>query len=379
MKRSAVIHIGLEKTGSTAIQKWLADQQQLMTSRGVLIPRTVGYPNHTKLVTACLDDGVLDNLKHFHLYETGLSESSFRARVFSDLRWEILAARPAWQTLLITSELISSRLSSPTEIRRLLAQIQPHVDHITFILFLRRQDQLALSRFSSLLRSGYPEFDNLYADHSPFHFLHLPDQRKISDNRFFYDFEEITSRFHDLPASSLNVYFYDTCNPIEVIARQLGVETPPEHLQRRRLNPAMSVNAQYILSRLNKSKPVQFASGMRNEAYRRLQRRVEAEVPGSPRTVSRQSAIDFLSQYAAINQRIMDQYGTIGRGFSSDFSLYPDVADYSWLPEHVSPQLKYYQVLADRMPTTEPMGQLLLHQARRAKMSLQRALKGRPC
>lgn len=379
MRRTAVIHIGLEKTGSTAIQRWLADQDQLLRLRGVLIPRTIGYQNHTKLVAACLDDGVLDNLKHYHQHQTGLSEQQFRARVFSDLKWEIQAASPTWRTLLITSELISSRLSTPTEIRRLLDQVQPHVDHVEFVLFLRRQDQLALSRFSSLLRSGYAEFSSLFADHSPFHFLQLPDQRRISDNHFFYDFEAITDRFRDLPASSLKVYCYDTCNPIEVIARRLEVETPPEHLQTRRINPAMSAAAQYILSQLNQHKPVQFSSGMRNEAYRRLQRRIETEVSGAPRTVSRQSAIDFLAQYAAINQRIVSQFGTMERGFSSDFSRYPDVADYSWLPELVSPQLNHYQALAARIPTREPMGQTLLHQARRAGGSLKRRLQGRPC
>ena len=62
-KRTAIVHIGLEKTGSTAIQRWLVANQGSLQAGGVLMPHSLGYPNHTKLVSDCLDYGVVDNIK----------------------------------------------------------------------------------------------------------------------------------------------------------------------------------------------------------------------------------------------------------------------------------------------------------------------------
>lgn len=375
MKRTAIIHIGLEKTGSTAIQQWLAANRRLLQENGILMPTSIGYPNHTKLVAACLDEGVVDNIKSYHLFAAGLSEQGFRSRVFSELQREIVAAPAGWHTLLITSELISSRLSSPAEIQRLLDQVQPYVDDVRFVVFLRRQDQLALSRFSSILRSGHAGFDDLFVNYSPANFLRLPDERDISDELFFYDFEQILERFEGLPSASIDVKIYGRCNPVGVLAEMLRLDARSVVVQRQRHNSALSADAQYILSQLNAIVPVQFPSGMRNDAYRKLQRRVEAEVLGEPRTVSRSLAQEFFDRYAATNQRIFSRYAKHGEQFSEDFSAYPEVVDYSQLPDRVADRLGSYRQQAQRLPRVEPMSLLLKYQLKRAKASLKTVLR----
>jgi hypothetical protein len=375
MKRTAIVHIGLEKTGSTAIQKWLAANHGLLQENGILMPKSIGYPNHTKLVAACLDEGVVDNIKSYHLFVAGLSEQGFRSRVFAELQREIVAAPAGWHMLLITSELISSRLSSPAEIQRLLTQVQPYVDHVHFVVFLRRQDQLALSRFSSILRSGHAGFDDLFVNYSPSNFLRLPDGREISDDLFFYDFERILERFEGLPSTSIDVNVYGCCNPVGVLAEMLQLDARSDVIQRERHNSALSADAQYILSQLNAIVPVQFPSGMRNDAYRKLQRRVEAEVLGESRAVSRPLAHEFFDRYAATNQRIFSRYVKHGERFSDDFSAYPEVVDYSQLPDRVADRLGSYREQAQRLPRVEPMSMLLKYQLKRAKTSLKTALR----
>lgn len=370
MKRTAIVHIGLEKTGSTAVQHWLATNQPSLSDAGIVMPRRIGFPNHTKLVAACLDDGVLDNIKSYHLYASGHTETRFRAMVFSDLRRDVLAAGAGWHTLLVTSELISSRLSSRTEISRLHEQILQYVDRIHFVIFLRRQDRLALSRFSSLLRSGHGEFDAVCSDYSPSHFLRLPDQRPIGDAIFFYDFEAILERFDGLPHSSLMVFPYDTRSPIDVFSQILGIESTAGPGWRERHNQSMCAEAQFILAQLNKMRPVQFASGMRNEAYRRLQLRVEAEISGPPRTMTRQSARDFLARYSDVNQRISRRFGFAGVFSPTDFDDYPEVVDYSTLPDSVAIPLARYQAMAQSLPAAEPLVERVKSKLRGAKASV---------
>lgn len=369
MQRTAIVHIGLEKTGSTAIQRWLSASRVLLRENGILMPSSIGFPNHTKLVAACLDDGAIDNIKSYQLFATGYAEKAFRRHVFGALQREILSARTDWRTLLITSELISSRLSAASEVQRLLDQVRPHVDRVRVVVFLRRQDQLAVSRFSSILRSGHSGFDDLFIDYSPANFRQLPDGRMVSDDLFFYDFEKILGRFESWPSTSINAYFYGACNPIQVFADLLELPSSVKASAQERHNSALSAEAQYILSRLNSLKVVQFDSGMRNSAYRKLQRSVESEMSGPPRAVSRQCAESFLHRYADMNRRIFSRYGHSEQYFSGDFSAYPESVDYSGLPGQVAERLSFYQRQAERLPDVEPLSSLIKYRLKRIKGS----------
>lgn len=376
MKRTALVHIGLEKTGSTAIQRWLASNRQRIQGAGIFMPTSIGYPNHTKLVSACLDDGVIDNIKSHQLFVSGLSEHRFRKHVFADLDSELRRAPPDWHTLLITSELISSRLSTASEIDRLVGQLRQYVDTIRFVIFLRRQDQLALSRFSSILRSGHSEFSNLFVDYSPCNFLKVPDQRELSDDLFFYNFESILERFERVPGAELRVFFYGADRPVDVLVRLLGLASQVHVNSLGRHNSALSAEAQYILATLNQVYPVQFSSGMRNDAYRRLQRCVEEEVTGQPRTVARHEAEVFQNRYRPMNERIVQRYGLdAGAVLLADPSGYPDCVDYSQLPLLLSEALAHYQHIAKAtVPEVETMSLRIYNQMRQVKASLRRAV-----
>mgnify|MGYP006274878085 CR=1 FL=1 len=368
-RRSAIVHVGLEKTGSTAIQKWLDVHAEALNAAGVLMPRSIGFPNHTKLVAACLDNGATDHIKAYNLFASGLSEKRFRESIFSALDREISQADPQWRSLVITSELISSRLATEAEIKRLFDRISPYVDEIHVLIFLRRQDQLALSRFSSILRSGYSEFDNLFVNYSPFNFTSIPEGRALDDDLFFYDFEAILARFAAVPGVRLHVHAYGQSSPVEVMLRLLQLEVQPKRQGSERHNSALSAEAQFVLARLNRDHPVHFPSGMRNEAYRQLQRRVEREVKGLPRTIARHDARRFLQRYEAINQRVSDQYAGGRPLFSADFDRYPEAVDYSEFPSLLSDQLTHYQGFASLLPVREPRRARWSYRLRRLKAS----------
>ncbi len=76
--RRCVLHIGLEKTGTTTIQNRLASNRERLLERGILYPRSAGRSNHLHLVSACLDFGVWDNIKANQLAVLGLTEAEWR-------------------------------------------------------------------------------------------------------------------------------------------------------------------------------------------------------------------------------------------------------------------------------------------------------------
>jgi hypothetical protein len=368
-QRVAVVHIGLEKTGSTAIQRWLEQHQEHLQAEGIVMPRSLGFPNHTRLVAACLDDGVVDNLKAHLMRREGLSEVMLRRWVQASLAAELRRAGD-WHTLLITSELISSRLGSATEIQRLVTLLRSYVDRIRFVLVLRRQDQLAVSRFSSVLRSGFDRFDAILSNLSPFNFYVLPPGRSASDDHFFYDFEAIAARFASVPDSELLIRRYGDQQPIELMADVLGLTVDASASQIPRVNSAMSAQAQYVISRLNQQHAFQWPSGLRREEYRSLLRRVEAEVKGEPRLISQADAERFLEPYQAGNQRLADCYELGSDLFGDSLDAYPTQLDYGHLVQQTRSLLASYQAVAQALPRREAFGQRLDHRLRGWKHGL---------
>jgi len=368
-ERIAVVHVGLEKTGSTAIQHWLKRHHSALQAQGIVMPRSLGFPNHTRLVAACLDDGVVDNLKAHMLRREGLPEPLLRRWVEASLAAE-LRQTGDWHTLLITCELISSRLSSPSEMERLLALLRPHVDHIRFLLVLRRQDQLAVSRFSSLLRSGFDRFDALLEDLSPFNFRELPPGRTVSDEQFFYDFEAIVSRFASIPGCELLLRCYGEQQPTAMMAEVLDLDLDAVVDAAPRVNSAMSAEAQFVMAELNRQHASQWPSGLRRDDYRSLLRRVEVEVGGAPRRITRSSAEQFLQRYQAGNRRLAERYGLSAQLYSGGLDRYPLSVNDRDLEERARPLLAHYQAEARGLPRREPLVQRLDHRLRGLKHRL---------
>lgn len=356
MKRRAVVHVGLEKTGSTAIQSWLLARRTDLLSAGVLVPVSIGSPNHTRLVAACLDDGVIDNIKAHLLARRPGGEAGLREEVQAALHAE-LTATPGWQQVVITSELISSRLHAPTEVARLADWLAPHVDEIVFVIFLRRQDDLAVSRFSSALRAGHAGFHDLWDDLSATSFLALPAGRVADDHREFFDYERILARFAAVPGARTVVLPYDPpTGARDVVAAFAGVLGIPgaSDATGPRVNAAMSVEAQYVISELNRTHSVRWPSGARNEPYRALLRRIETELTGTPRRVPRAEAEAFVAGYAAANARIAAAHAPGAALFRDGFDQWPEMVDHAPMIAGLAPVLATYAREADRLPREEP-------------------------
>ena len=116
---------------------------------------------------------------------------------------------------------------------------------------------------------------------------------------------------------------------------------------------------------------------MRNDAYRRLQRQIEAEVSGQLRTVSRNDALAFQARYQELNQRVVQRYGLAeGAVLLDEPSGYPELVDYSAMPQLLAERLTYYQQLAKaKVPTVETISMRIYNQIKQVKASLKRAAR----
>ena len=146
------IHIGLEKTGSTSIQKYCSHHRKRLSKKGILYPSSLGQKNHTKLALVLPDYAKIDFLRRQSGITTLQQIRTASQRLQRALRTEIIDCQP--HTVIVSNEHLSSRLTTPEEIQRLRTFLLPFARTLTIYVYLRPQEQLILSRYSTYIRCG---------------------------------------------------------------------------------------------------------------------------------------------------------------------------------------------------------------------------------
>ena len=150
------LHIGLEKTGTTSIQAFLhANRKELLARAGLWTPQSLGHQNHKLLAAYGFDAGSRDisvtgaGIGPTH-EDMAAYRSALRERLLND------AERGAGGPGVISSEDLS-RLYQPSEVARIVDLLGELTDDLRVIVFVRRQDLLASSRYYSLVLGGGTE------------------------------------------------------------------------------------------------------------------------------------------------------------------------------------------------------------------------------
>lgn len=354
-KKCLILHIGIEKTGTTSIQNVLSVNRSLLRENGVVFPRSLGPVNHTLLAAACLDDGVVDNIKAHQLARGRCHEEEFRRRVECSLAEE-LGSGPAWNSLIVSTELIHSRLTQSSEIDRLWSILSPFVDEVRLVVFLRRQDEQAVSRFSSVLRAGHSGFSEIFEDLGGHFYLEVPEGRNISDFEQYYDYRRLLERFrHVVRAEDMVVRCYEDFRRETGVVGEFLEIANLSHLElqdcRSDLNRSMSARAQFLMSAVNEIAKPWHKSGLRNLTCKELQKSIEMENGGEPREVPRAEAQRFSQRFAESNEWVRAKFFPDRRSlFSDDFSGYPESVDYTGFESDLAPLISRYRGAAKRIP-----------------------------
>jgi hypothetical protein len=146
------LHIGVEKTGTKTLQLALAANRAQLQRDGFLYPRVPGEYSHVGLALyAARPAAVPDLRKAFSLFDER-REAAFRQALPRQMAAE--AAESGCHTAILSSEHCSSRLAAGEEIAALKELVAPLSRECRVILYLRRQDDLAVSYYSTLVQSG---------------------------------------------------------------------------------------------------------------------------------------------------------------------------------------------------------------------------------
>lgn len=310
-----ILHIGTEKTGTTSIQRTLAYERDILAAGGILYPKLFGSENHMEIAVAAMSNARADELKMVELSRQDCDHPEYRRRLKDQLHSEI--AEGDYHTLIISNEHCHSRLLSDEALIRLVDLLSGAVpvSDIEVVVYLRRQDRLAVSLNSTRIKLGGngPLFPGGNSERMPdyFCFDRLLDryarvfgQGKLTTRLFERD------RLHD---GNVVIDFYQVT----------GLGCPKFIMEE--LNTSLSATQGLFLERFNQTFPMVWQDKI-NPDRGPIHWVIRNACSGPPFRPCRTDAQQFYGRFSGSNAYVRDTYlGHLDRPtlFDEDFGEYP--------------------------------------------------------
>ena len=134
-KRALILHVGMGKTGTTAIQNALWDNRDVLAECGVTYPTIGAVAKAHHLITPRCPP---------FLAHTGW-------RFLEVAEWAPMLAQSGTNTILMSSELIV--WAEPDEVAEFCAALSEHF-HVKAAIYLRRQDNALMAGYNQMIKAG---------------------------------------------------------------------------------------------------------------------------------------------------------------------------------------------------------------------------------
>lgn len=310
----AILHIGTEKTGTTALQDTFVAHRDELAGRGFFYSAAAGGRSHVRLAAYAADDDRRDALRRKLAIDTAEDLARFRDKLAGSLAEEV-DANPG-KVFLYSNEHCHSRLVSQASVDRLAALLKPLFDEIVVVVYLRRQDELAVSRYSTMLKAGGTGTSILSpaSAHYPFYDYWGLCRRWM---RAFGDEQLVVRRFEAgrLAGGSIVTDFCET----------LGLPALAEPAERA--NESLKPEYQAFLRAMNARLPRRIGGAL-NPDRGDLDQIVYDLGRGRGARPARAAAEAFYAAYAEGNEQVRARFfpddATL---FEEDFSHYPETEE----------------------------------------------------
>ncbi len=223
-----VLHIGTEKTATTAAQYWFNDNTEALRAQGIWYAQALGLPNNRALsVMARPSNDREDGFNYFGL-DTPEQHAAFVKDRQAQLAADVAQAQAAGARIyLISSEHLQSRLPTHEMVARAAEIVTPLFDAVEVVCFLRPQVDTAISLASTGSRVG--------------NFIDKQFFRTLRPATKFYDYAGLIDRWAQAfgkDALTL-VPFKRNPAPVAFFKTHLALDPQAELIPDRRINSTL--------------------------------------------------------------------------------------------------------------------------------------------
>ncbi len=316
-----ILHIGTEKTGSTALQTYLETHRDALAASGFALPDFLDSSNHRELASVFIRDEADDEYLQVQNIVDPAERAKRRALLIEKLATQVERDRHQLHTMLISSEHFHSRLLEADEVNRFIGTIKPLFRSIRVLCYLRRQELMALSFYTQKLRGGFVPPSILPMQGVRARRPGLPP---------YFDFESLLDRWAGaVGEQSVEPKIYERSKMVsgDVIAdffAQIGCQLPAVP-KKDALNKSFSAAGQLAFLAFNGalSKGSRSASDL-DVLRARLDRYLQDAAPGEPLLPSRADADEFAAAFEESNRRVARRWFDQDELFSEPRPDYPE-------------------------------------------------------
>ncbi len=319
-KRRFLIHIGTEKTGTTTLQEFLHVNRKRLKQNGICYLNTGGRTNNRKIATYCMaSDRVDDQVLELKI-ELEKNRLAWKKKLKDDLEGELNALSPKIDNIIISSEHFHSRLWTVEEISKLKELLKPFASDIKIIVYLRRQDKVAVSLFSTACRVGVV-MKNV-----------VP--KNVAEKNIYYNYYNLLERWSAVFGKSniiLRVFEKEKLLGGDLVKDFSGhsgmIDSSWDLQMPKNQNEALPEIVQEVMTSFNKTFPLKINNNLCHDSRKLrpyIMRKFEKTFSGSPKMPCRKDAQEFYKIFAESNRKLALKWLDSPILFSEDFSYYPE-------------------------------------------------------
>lgn len=152
--RKLILHIGTEKTGTTTLQEFLDVNRENLVKKGFYFLKSPGKKNNRALPSICMFDEKFDDFFYSRSIFDIEEKKKFEKKFLKEINEEIRSIPNFVHTVISSSEHCHSRLTHEEEVLKLKSILSKYFDDIKIVVYLRPQVDVAISLYSTALKSG---------------------------------------------------------------------------------------------------------------------------------------------------------------------------------------------------------------------------------
>jgi hypothetical protein len=180
-----ILHIGTEKTGTTAVQNFLYKNRDILLQNRVGLLDSIDYPNNRKLYAYCLPEDEFDD----YFWDLNIRDVDAKRQYFKnfeqELEDEISNLEQQVETVIISSEHFHSRLKENQSIEKLKSVLEKFFDEISVVCYFREQGAVIKSLYSTAMKNGHTDTLEAFTN-------------KCLKNEHYFDYNRFLNKWADI-------------------------------------------------------------------------------------------------------------------------------------------------------------------------------------